>query len=100
LILKFINYTTKLRYNFQKGVKMFKDIIKKITEWALEKEEEAAKNCAIPLEEIDRQLQILEEKRDELKKKCEEELNELENLIERIKKIKSTELLKCNAKKD
>ncbi|GAB6044845.1 hypothetical protein JCM11957_04430 [Caminibacter profundus] len=79
---------------------MFKEFLKKITEWALEKEEEAAKECAIPLEEIEKQLNILKEKREELKKKYEEELNEIESLIQRVEKIKNIELLKCNTDKE
>jgi len=78
---------------------LYKEFLKKITEWALEKEEEAAKECAIPLEEIEKQLNILKEKREELKKKCEEELNEIESLIQRVEKIKNIELLKCNTDK-
>jgi NH3-dependent NAD+ synthetase len=79
---------------------MFKDVIKKITLWALEKEEEAAKNCEIPIEEIDKQLSVLREKKEELQKKCEEEIKEIEELIQRIQKIKSTEILKCQTKKE
>ncbi|WP_024791620.1 hypothetical protein [Lebetimonas sp. JS032] len=79
---------------------MLKDFIKKMTEWALEKEEEAAKECAIPMEQIEKELQILQEKRDELQKKCEEQLNELDELIKRVNKIKSIEILKCDAKKN
>ena len=47
---------------------MLKDFIKKMTEWALEKEKEAAKNCEIPIEQIENQLNILQQKRDELQK--------------------------------
>ncbi|WP_024788314.1 MULTISPECIES: hypothetical protein [unclassified Lebetimonas] len=79
---------------------MLKDFIKKMTEWALEKEEEAAKECTIPMEQIEKELEILKEKRDELKQKCEEQLNELDELIKRVNKIKSIEILKCVAKKN
>ena len=79
---------------------MLKDFIKKMTEWALEKEKEAAKNCEIPIEQIENQLNILQQKRDELQKKCEEQLKELDDLIEKVKNIKNIELLKCNAKKE
>lgn len=78
---------------------MLKEFIKKMTDWALEKEEEAAKNCQIPVETIEKQLNVLTEKRDELKKRCEEQLNELNELIERVEKIKNTQLLKCNNQK-
>lgn len=78
---------------------MFKDLLKKITQWALEKEEEAAKKCAIPLEDIEKQLNTLKEKRDELKKRCDEQLREFDELIQRVEKIKSEELLRCKDSK-
>ena len=84
--------------NYTKGEFMFKELIKKITEWALEKEEEAAKKCAIPMEEIEKQLKVLHEKRDELKKKCEEEINELDELIKRVERIKAQEEQRCKLK--
>ena len=77
---------------------MLKDFIKKITDWALEKEEEAAKKCAIPMEEIEKQLKILNEKKEELQKKCEEQLKELDALIKRIENIKVQEELRCKMK--
>ncbi len=79
---------------------MLKEFIKKITEWALEKEEEAAKKCAIPIEEIERQLKILNEKKEELQKKCEEQIKELDALIERIEHIKVQEELRCKMKEE
>ncbi len=82
----------KKRYN------MLKEFIQKITDWALEKEDELAKKCEIPVEEIDRQLNMLHEKRDELKKKCDEQLKEIDSLIERVNQIKTSETLRC--KKD
>jgi len=77
---------------------MLKEFIKKMTDWALEKEEEAAKECAISMEQIEKQLKILTEKRDELKQKCDEQLKQLNELIEKVEKIKGIEELKCKAK--
>ncbi len=77
---------------------MLKEFIQKITQWALEKEEEAAKQCAIPIEEIERQLKVLNEKKEELQKKCEEQLKELDALIERVEHIKVQEKLRCENK--
>ena len=79
---------------------MLKEFIKKMTEWALEKEEEAAKECAIPIQTIEKQLNTLKEKRDELKQKCEEQLNELDELIKRLEKIKAQEELRCKTKEE
>ena len=78
---------------------MFKELLQKMTEWSLQKEEEAAKNCAIPIETIEKQLNILNEKRDELVKKCEEQKKQFDEIIERLEKIKNIEVLKCGTKK-
>ena len=77
---------------------MLKEFLMKITDWVLQKEEEAAKNCAIPIEELDKQIQKLQEKKEELQKKCEEQIKTIDNLLERIEKIKNEEKLKCNNK--
>ena len=74
---------------------MLKELIKKISEWTLQKEEELAKECAIPVEKIDAQIETLEKKKAEV----EEQLKEIDEIIERLKKIKNTELLRCKAKK-
>jgi peptidoglycan hydrolase CwlO-like protein len=77
---------------------MLKEFIKKMSEWVLEKEEEAAKECKIKVEDIDKQIEIITQKRDELKKRCEEQINELEDFIKRLEKIKNIEVLKCQNK--
>ena len=84
--------------NYTKGESMFKEFLNKITEWALEKEEEAAKKCEIPIEEIEKQLKLLYEKKEELQKKCEEQLKEIDALIQRVEHIKVQEQLKCSTK--
>jgi len=74
---------------------MLKEFIKKISDWTLQKEEELAKECAIPIEKIDYQLETLENKKEEVK----EQLKEIEEIINRLKKIKNIELLKCGVNK-
>ena len=74
------------------------EFIRKMTEWILEKEEEAAKKCAIPLDQIEKQIKLIEEKKKVLKEDCEKNIKELENLQNRLENIKSIELLRC--KKD
>ena len=78
---------------------MFMEFLEKITNWVLDKEEESAKNCQIPIDDIAKQLQILEDKRDELQKKCDEQLKIFNNLISRLERIKAEEALKCENKK-
>ena len=79
---------------------MLTEFLEKITEWALEKEELAAKKCEIPLSDIEKQLKILEDKKEELQKKCNEQLKILDNLISRIEHIKVQEALRCENKKE
>ena len=75
------------------------EFIKKMMEWALEKEEEAAKQCHVSPEEVDEQIAKVQEKKEALQKKCQEELEELEKVIARLQKIKE-ESLKCAVQKD
>ena len=62
--------------------------IEKITEWILQKEEEAAKKCYIAPDDENAQIKKVQEKKDELEAKCKEEINQLEDLINRLEKIK------------
>ena len=73
---------------------MIRELLKKISDWTLQKEEELAKSCAIPVETIDKQIETLKQKRDEIEKN----LQEIDELIKRLEKIKNTELLRCKAK--
>ena len=79
---------------------MFVEFLEKITTWVLDKEEEAAKNCQIPMKDIEKQLKILEEKKDELQKKCDEQLKIFNNLISRLQHIRAEEALKCKIKEE
>lgn len=73
--------------------------LKKITEWILEKEEEAAKSCAIPLQEIEMQMKRVQKQKEKLQKDYDESMevfNEIENKLEKIKNI---ETLRCEREK-
>ncbi|WP_456322229.1 hypothetical protein [Hydrogenimonas sp.] len=67
------------------------EFLKKMTEWVLDKEEEAARHCKIDTEDLQRQIDFVTKKRDDLKKECEENLKELEHILERLEKIKAAE---------
>ncbi len=69
--------------------------IKKMMEWALEKEEEAAKQCHVAPEEVEEQIAKVQAKKAELEKKCKEELEEINKMIQRLEKIKE-ESLRCH----
>ena len=40
------------------------EFIEKAAEWVLDKEQEAARNCEIDLEDVDKQIRVIETKRD------------------------------------
>ncbi|WP_457595289.1 hypothetical protein [Hydrogenimonas sp.] len=67
------------------------EFLKKATEWVLDKEEEAAKECRIDLEDLQKQIDLIRSKRDTMKKECEENLRELEHILHRLEVIKAKE---------
>ena len=75
-----------------------KDFIKKITEWVLDKEELMAKSCAIPLDEVDRQLERIKEQKEKLQKDYDDSMAVFNEITERLEKIKNIEVLRCQNK--
>ena len=73
-------------------------IVEKITQWLLEKEEELARECAVPKEEVEYQIAKVELEKEKLKKEYEEKMKMLDEILERLKKIESIETLKCATK--
>ena len=68
------------------------EFLKKMTEWMLNKEEEMAKNCAISIDEIDKQIEKVEEKRKKLEAECQDNLAELDKIVTKLKWIKGEEI--------
>ncbi len=67
------------------------EFLKKMTEWVLDKEEQAAQNCRIDLHDLQKQINLILEKRKKLQQECEENLKELDHILERLEKIKEKE---------
>jgi len=74
------------------------EFLKKMTEWVLQKEEEAAKNCKIPIEEIEKQIAVVKEKRAKLEEECQKNIAELDKILGRLESIKNIEIIKCAKK--
>jgi seryl-tRNA synthetase len=68
------------------------EFFRKMTEWMLEKEAELAKRCALDLEDIDRQIAKVQEKKEALERQCRENGEELERILTRLKWIRAEEL--------
>ena len=73
--------------------------IKNAMDWVLEKEADAAKNCHANPEDIDKQIKLLEEKREQLKKKFEDEDAEFGHVLDKLHFIKAASL-KCHTSKE
>jgi len=73
------------------------EFFKKVTDWVLEKERDAANSCKIRQEDVEKQILLVETKRDKLKHDCEENLSEMEHILNRLHAIKAKSL-KCDIK--
>jgi chaperonin cofactor prefoldin len=74
------------------------EFMKKAMDWVLEKEADAAKNCHAKPEDIEKQIKMIEEKRESLKKRYEDDISELEHVLNKLHYIKA-ESLKCDLSK-
>jgi hypothetical protein len=73
--------------------------IKKITDWMIEKEEELAKKCAIPMEEIEYQLAKVQTQKQKIQQEYDEAMKNLNEVEQKLQKIKDIEVLRCQEKK-
>jgi len=73
------------------------EFLKRAMDWVLEKEQDAANNCKINQEDLDKQIAYVEEKRDKLKREYEENLSEMEHILNRLHAIKAKSL-NCDTK--
>ncbi len=74
------------------------EFLKKITDWTLQKEEELAKNCKLPLDELEKQIQVVQDKKAKLELECKENIAELNKILGRLESMKNIEMTKCTIK--
>ncbi len=72
--------------------------MKKITEWMLQKEEEMAKSCSIPMQEIEYQINKVEAQKQKIQKEYDEAMATLEEVSNKLQKIKNIEVMRCSNK--
>ncbi len=63
------------------------DFVKKMADWVLKKEEEWAKNCELNQEDLQKQLDMMKNKKMTIEKECQDNINELQSIIDRLEKI-------------
>ena len=71
------------------------EFMKKAMDWILEKEADAVRNCHAKPEDVDKQIHMIEERRDSLKKSYEENIAEFEHILNKLHSIKAASL-KCS----
>jgi len=74
------------------------EFMKKAMDWILEKEADAAKNCHARPEDMDKQIHMIEKKKEALTKQYNDNIDELEHVLNKLHSIKA-ESLKCSSKK-
>ncbi len=72
--------------------------IKKITDWMLEKEEEMAKSCSIPMKEVEYQINKVEAQKQKIQKEYDEAMEALNEVAQKLQKIKNIEVMRCSDK--
>ena len=68
------------------------EFMKKAMDWVLEKEADAAKNCHAKPEDIDKQIKMIEEKKEALTKQYNDNIDELEHVLNKLHSIKAKSL--------
>lgn len=67
-------------------------LVKKITDWMLEKEEAMAKKGSIPMEELEHQIAKVEEEKQKIQAKFDEAMQELNHVSTKLEEFKKIEL--------
>ena len=73
-------------------------LVKKITDWMLEKEMEMAKNCSVPMQEIEYQIDKVALEKQKIQQKYDKAIIELNDVAEKLEKIKNIEIFRCSNK--
>ena len=73
------------------------EFFKKATDWILEKEADAARDCHAKPEDVDKQITMLEKKKEAFEEKYKENIAEMEHILNKLHAIKAASL-KCKIK--
>lgn len=66
------------------------EFINKAMDWVLQKEQDAANECSVKVEDVQKQLDKMEEKKSELETKYKDEIKEINHIISRLTLIKAS----------
>ena len=74
--------------------------LKSIIDWMMDKEEAMAKQCAVPMKEIEYQIKKVQDEKAKVQAQYDDAMQELNEVLERLEKIKNAEVLRCETKKE
>ena len=72
--------------------------LKSIIDWMMDKEEAMAKECAVPMKEIEYQITKVQEQKTKVQAQYDDAMGELDDVLKRLDKIKNAEILRCENK--
>ena len=72
--------------------------LKSIIDWMMDKEEAMAKQCAVPMKEIEYQIKKVQEEKAKVQAQYDDAMGELNDVLKRLEKIKNAEVLRCENK--
>ena len=72
--------------------------LKSIIDWMMDKEEAMAKECAVPMKEIEYQIKKVQEEKTKVQAQYDDAMGELDDVLKRLDKIKNAEILRCENK--
>jgi len=72
--------------------------LKSVVDWMMDKEDAMAKQCAIPMKEIEYQITKVQEEKTKIQAQYDDAMAELDEILKRLEKIKNAEILRCGSK--
>ena len=66
------------------------EFMNKAMNWVLQKEQEAANHCYIKSEDVQKQLDTMQQKKEELQARYEQDVKDLDHIISRLTLIKAS----------
>jgi len=72
--------------------------LKSVIDWMMDKEEAMAKECAVPMKEIEYQITKVQEQKTKVQAQYDDAMAELDDVLKRLEKIKNAEILRCENK--
>lgn len=64
-----------------------REFLKDMMDWVLDKEETFANNCAIPPEQIEKQIDVMQRRKEKYEAECNSNLQEMKHIIVRLEKM-------------